>query len=43
MMEEGLTPSGMKSEERICLNTKEAADFVKRCIKITESVTGDAK
>lgn len=30
MMEEGLTPSGMKTEERICLNTKEAADFIKR-------------
>ena len=32
MMEAGLTPAGMKSEERICLNTQEAADFVKRCI-----------
>lgn len=30
MMEEGLTPSGMKTEERICLNTQEAADFIKR-------------
>lgn len=30
MMEEGLTPSGMKTEERICLNTLEAADFIKR-------------
>ena len=32
MMQEGLTPSGMKSEERICLNTQEAAAFVNRCI-----------
>ena len=32
MMEAGLTPAGMKSEERICLNTQEAADFVKKCI-----------
>ncbi len=30
MMEEGLTPSGMKTEERICLNTQEAADFIKK-------------
>lgn len=30
MMEEGLTPSEMKTEERICLNTQEAADFIKR-------------
>ena len=30
MMKEGLTPSGMKTEERICLNTQEAADFIKR-------------
>ena len=32
MMEEGLTPTGMKKEERICLNTQEAAAFVKRCV-----------
>ena len=32
MMEEGLTPAGMKSEDRICLNTQEAAAFVKKCI-----------
>ena len=32
MMQEGLTPAGMKSEERICLNTQEAAAFVNRCI-----------
>ena len=32
MMDEGLTPAGMKKEERICLNTQEAADFVKRCM-----------
>lgn len=30
MMDDGLTPSGMKTEERICLNTQEAADFIKR-------------
>ncbi len=30
MVQEGLTPSGMKTEERICLNTQEAADFIKR-------------
>ena len=32
MMDEGLTPAGMKKEDRICLNTKEAAEFVKRCM-----------
>lgn len=32
MMEKGLTPAGMKSEDRICLNAQEAADFVKKCI-----------
>lgn len=35
MMDEGLTPKGMKKEERICLNTKEAADFVKKCMNKT--------
>ena len=33
MMDEGLTPAGMKKEERICLNTQEAAEFVKRMVK----------
>ena len=33
MMDEGLTPKTMKKEERICLNTQEAADFVKKCMK----------
>ena len=33
MMDEGLTPAGMKKEDRICLNTQEAADFVKKCMK----------
>ena len=33
MMDEGLTPKGMKKEDRICLNTQEAADFVKKCMK----------
>lgn len=32
MMDEGLTPKGMKKEDRICLNTQEAADFVKKCM-----------
>jgi len=32
MVEEGLTPKGMKSEERICLDAKEAAAFVKKCM-----------
>ena len=32
MMDEGLTPAGMKKEERICLNTQEAAAFVKKCV-----------
>lgn len=32
MMEKGLIPAGMKSEDRICLNAQEAADFVKKCI-----------
>ena len=32
MMDEGLTPKGMKKEDRICLNTQEAADFVKKII-----------
>ncbi len=31
MVEEGLTPKGMKQEDRICLNAQEAADFVKKC------------
>ena len=33
MVEEGLTPKGMKPEDRICLNAQEAADFVKKCQK----------
>ena len=32
MMDEGLTPAGMKKEERICLNTQEAAEFVNKCM-----------
>ena len=34
MMDEGLTPAGMKKEDRICLNTQEAADFVKKMLGI---------
>ncbi len=33
MMDEGLTPKTMKKEDRICLNTQEAAEFVKKCMK----------
>ena len=33
MVEEGLTPKGMKPEDRICQNAQEAADFVKKCQK----------
>jgi len=36
MVEEGLTPAGLKPEERICLNEEEAAVFVKRCISSKE-------
>lgn len=32
MMEQGLTPAGMKPEDRICLDATEAAAFVKKCI-----------
>ena len=32
MMDEGLTPKSMKKEDRICLNTQEAAEFVKKCM-----------
>ncbi|MBO4641123.1 MAG: ABC transporter ATP-binding protein [Treponema sp.] len=32
MMDEGLTPAGMKKEDRICLNTQEAAEFVNKCM-----------
>lgn len=34
MMEEGLTPEEMKPEERICLNTTEAAAFIKKCLEV---------
>ncbi len=33
MMDEGLTPKTMKKEDRICLNTQEAAEFVKKCMR----------
>ena len=32
MVDEGLTPKGIKKEDRICLNTQEAAEFVKKCM-----------
>jgi len=41
MMEEGLTPAAMNKEDRICLNTKEAAEFVKKCMK--NEATGGRK
>lgn len=38
MLDQGLTPAGMKAEDRICLNAQEAAEFVKKVAgkKITE-------
>ena len=30
MVDQGLTPKGMKAEDRICLNAEEAAEFVKK-------------
>ena len=33
MVEEGLAPAGMKSEDRICLNAQEAAEFVKKVLQ----------
>ena len=33
MVDEGLTPKIMKKEDRICLNTQEAAEFVKKCMR----------
>ena len=30
MVDQGLAPSGMKAEDRICLNAEEAAEFVKK-------------
>ena len=33
MVDEGLTPKTMKKEDRICLNTQEAAEFVKKCMR----------
>ena len=33
MMDEGLTPKGMKKEDRICLNTQEAAEFIKKALR----------
>ena len=33
MMDEGLTPKDMKKEDRICLNTQEAAEFIKKALR----------
>ena len=33
MVEQGLAPKDMKAEDRICLNAKEAAEFVKKYTK----------
>ena len=32
MVDQGLAPAGMKSEDRICLNAEEAAEFVKKVL-----------
>ncbi|MCR5189445.1 MAG: energy-coupling factor ABC transporter ATP-binding protein [Treponema sp.] len=32
MMKEGLTPSSIKEEDRICLNAEEAASFINKCL-----------
>ena len=34
MVDQGLAPAGMKSEDRICLNAEEAAEFVKKVINL---------
>ena len=34
MVEQGLAPTGMKAEDRICLNAEEAAEFVKKVINL---------
>ena len=34
MLEQGLVPAGFTSEDRICLDAKEASAFVERCIKL---------
>ena len=34
MVDQGLAPAGMKAEDRICLNAEEAAEFVKKVIKL---------
>ena len=36
MVEQGLVPAGMKAEERICLDAGEAAEFIKKYIKIND-------
>ncbi len=36
MVEHGLAPAGMKAEERICLDAEEAAEFIKKYIKIND-------
>lgn len=36
MVEEKLVPAGMKAEERICLDAGEAAEFIKKYIKIND-------
>ena len=34
MLEQGLVPAGFTSEDRICLDAKEASAFVEKCIKL---------
>ena len=41
MVNQGLAPADMKSEDRICLNAEEAAEFVKKVIKLDCRVKPD--
>ena len=41
MVDQGLAPAGMKAEDRICLNAEEAAEFVKKVIKLDCRVKPD--
>ena len=47
MVEQGLVPAGMKAEERICLDAGEAAEFIKKYIKINDvdgaAIAGDSQ
>ncbi len=43
MVDQGLAPAGMKAEDRICLNAREAADFVKKVMGKTISTGADPR